>query len=108
MFGMMEIPQWVLDVPMTSFQLLVAGGALLICAAILLAVGRKTRVVMEHSVVTDELMAYLARIANALEGQRAPSSEEITERVVRRLQELSGAKPDGNVREMPFTLFERK
>ena len=72
MFGMMEIPQWVLDVPMTSFQLLVAGGALLICAAILLAVRRKTRVVMEHSVVTDELMAYLARIANALEGRPLP------------------------------------
>jgi len=37
---MMEGQNWMMSIPVTSFQLLVAGGALLILAAVLLAVRR--------------------------------------------------------------------
>jgi hypothetical protein len=93
------------EVPLTSFQLLTVGGGLLLCAALLLMVRRKSRVEVESSVVTEELMAYLARIANALEGLQVPSSEAITKDVLLRLQEMANAKTTGKVREM--TLADR-
>jgi hypothetical protein len=93
------------EVPLTSFQLLAVGGGLLLCAALLLMVRRKSRVEVESSVVTEELMAYLARIANALEGLQVPSSEAITKDVLLRLQEMANAKTAGKVREM--TLADR-
>jgi hypothetical protein len=95
------------DVPVTSLELLAAGGALLICAAILLGLRRRQRVEMESSVVTEELMAYLARIANALEAMQVPSSDAITKDVLLRLQEIANAKPNGKVREMPVTTYDR-
>lgn len=108
MLGMWQgsIGAW--NLPLTSFQLLAGGGALLICAAILLGLRRRQRVEMESSVVTEELMAYLSRIANALEGlQRMdlPSSDAITKDVLLRLQEIANAKPGGKLREM--TLQDR-
>jgi hypothetical protein len=108
MFGMWwGMQSWGLNVPLTSFQLLAGGAGLLICAATLLMVRRKSRVEVESSVVTEELMAYLARIANALEGLKATSSEEITAEVLRRLQEIANSKAIGKVREMPVTLLDR-
>jgi hypothetical protein len=93
------------DVPLTSFQMLAVGGGLLLCAALLLMVKRKSRVEVESSVMTEELMAYLARIANALEGLQVPNSEAITKDVLLRLQEMANAKTSGKVREM--TLADR-
>jgi hypothetical protein len=105
MFGAMQLAGWGLDVPLSSFQLLALGGGLLLCAALLLMIRRKTRVEVESSIVTEELMAYLARIANALEAQRTPTGEEVTADVLRRLQDIANAKPTGKVREM--TLADR-
>jgi hypothetical protein len=93
------------DVPLSSFQLLAVGGGLLILAGVLLMVRRKARVEMESSVVTEELMAYLARIANALEAQQPARPDEITADVLRRLQEIANAKQGSKVREM--TLMDR-
>ena len=107
MFGMLyfDLAETGWDLPLSSFQLLVAGGALLIFAALLLLVRRKSRVEVESSVVTEELMAYLARIANALETPRETTTkEELTAEVLRRLQEISNAK-NSKVREM--TLVDR-
>ena len=42
--AMMDGANWMVSVPVTSFQLLVAGGALLLCAAVMLALRRRTRV----------------------------------------------------------------
>jgi hypothetical protein len=108
MLGMWQGTNWATELPLSSFELLVGGGALLICAAILLGLRRRQRVELETSMVTEELMAYLARIANALEGlQRIemPSSDAITKDVLLRLQEIANAKPGGKVREM--TLSDR-
>jgi hypothetical protein len=104
--AMIEVPTWMVNVPLSSFQLLVGGGVLLICAAVLL--GRKTRLTVERSSLTDELMIYLGRIADALEQQRAPSTDEVTVAVVRRLEEMANTKPNGKVREMPFTMLGRE
>lgn len=97
-----------LSVPLTSFQLLVAGGALLICAAALLGLRRRTRVTVERSLLTDELMIYLGRIADALERQRGVSTDEVTVAVMRRMEEMADAKANGKVREMPFTMLGRE
>ncbi len=107
MLGMWQTTNWSLDVPLTSLELLVAGGALLICAAILLGTRWKQHIEVESSPVTEETMAYLARIANALEGLQVPSSDAITKDVLLRLQEIANAKPAGKVREMPVTTYDR-
>jgi hypothetical protein len=99
MLGMLETG---INVSVTSFQLLLAAGTLLIFAAVLLGFRRK-KVELQSSAVTEELMAYLARIANALEGIQMPSSEAITKDVLLRLQEIANAKPNVKVREMPVT-----
>src|SRR6202166_1090678 len=88
MAGMWEIPNWGMDVPLSSFQLLVAGGGLLGFGAILLAVRGTRMVEVKSSIVTEELMVYLGRIANALEAPRGPSNEEVTKMVLLRLQEI--------------------
>jgi hypothetical protein len=108
LFGTMEIPQWIVNVPMTSYQLLVVGGVLLISAAILLGMRRKSRVVLERSALTEELMVYLARIANALEGPNAPSSEEVSRQFLQRLQEKMKPNGEEKIREMPYSLFGRE
>ena len=105
---MMEGPNWMVSIPMTSFQLLVAGGALLICAAGLLALRRHTRVTLDRSLLTDELMIYLGRIADALEHQRTPSTDDVTVAVMRRMEEMGNAKANGKVREMRFTMLGRE
>jgi|SRR5580700_9038342 hypothetical protein len=104
MFGMWQATHWT-DLPVTSFELLVAGGALLVCAAALLSVRKKNRVVLESSVVTEELMAYLGRIANALERLQMPASDAITKDVLLRLQEMANVKQ--KVKEMPLTFSDR-
>ena len=110
-YGMIQMPNWATGGSLSSAQLLVAGGALLMCAAILLLVRRKRIVEMQSNVVTTELMAYLARIAEALERPRGPSTEEVTREVLLRLQEMANAKPNGKevkVREIPFSMFGRE
>jgi len=101
---MMEIPNWIQNVQLTSFQLLMAGGVLLIFAAILLGLRRRSRVQVESSIVTEELMAYLARIANALETPRTPTGQEIADQILRRAEERANDKRNGKVREMPFSM----
>jgi hypothetical protein len=106
MFGMLQANWFAL--PVTSSELLVAGGALLICAALLLSLARrKNRVVLESSVVTEELMAYLGRISNSLERMQMPSSDAITKDVLLRLQEIANVKQGGKVKEMPLTFSDR-
>jgi hypothetical protein len=105
MLSMFVLSNWGWDVPLSSFQLLVAGGVLLICAAVLLLMGRKSRVELQSSVVTEELMAYLSRIANSLEALRVPSTEETAAEVLRRLQDIANSKSNSKVREM--TLVDR-
>ena len=108
MLGMVDVPSWMVYEPLSSYQLLVIGGALLILAAVLLGLRRKTRVTLVDSGVTQELMIYLARIAEAVERPQAPSAEQITAEVLRRLEEVARAKPNGRVREIPDSMIGRE
>jgi hypothetical protein len=109
MLGMMEtaMPDWVQTGPWTSIGLLVAGGILLVVAGFLAGVRRRTRIVLEHSAVTQEMMAYLARMTDALETPRTPDIDQLAGQVLRRLQETSEARPNGKVREIPYSMFGR-
>lgn len=106
--GMITVPPWMLDEPLSSYQLLVIAGVLLVIAAVLMGVRRKTRIMLESSVVTEELMIYLARIANALEKGEGPNAEQITGNVLRKLEEIANARPNGKVREIPNSMFGRE
>ena len=108
--GMVNVPKWLLDPPLTSNQLLLLGGALLAVAAVLMVLGRRTRMALQSSLVTEELMLYLARIANALERPQPqlPSLDEITGEVMRRMEEIGGARPDGKVKEIANSMFGRE
>ena len=110
MLGMVDVPSWMVYEPLSSYQLLLMGGGLLILAAVLMGLRRKTRVTLESSVVTQELMIYLARIADAVERPQGPSAEQITAEVLRRLEETAAAraKPNGRVREMPNAMLGRE
>ena len=101
---------WITDTPVTSYQLILAAGGLLAVAAVLLWVQRRAHVALESSNVSDELMIYLARIANALERPlpQGPSSDDVTREVLRRLEQMANAKPNGKVREMPQSMFGRE
>ena len=70
MFLCIETSGYFPDIPMSSFQLMVAAGALLMVAAVLLGLRRRTsNVAVQRSLLTDELMIYLGRIADALAGR---------------------------------------
>jgi hypothetical protein len=103
-----DLPSWLPKEPLSSNQLLLIGGALLFLAAILLSVRRTTRVSLRGSPLTEELMIYLARIANALERPQGPSTDEVAAEVLRRLEKLASAKPNGNVRQIPNSMFGRE
>jgi hypothetical protein len=105
---MVQFPKWVQGIPLTNVEMLVAGGVLLVFAGFLIGVRRRSRIALQNSAVTEELIAYLARIANALETSRPPSADEISAQVVKRVAEMAEAKPNGRVREMPFSIFGRE
>jgi hypothetical protein len=106
--GMMDVRGWLAAVPLSSEQMILIGGTLLILAAVLLGFRRKTRMVLDSSLVSEELMIYLARIANALEKPSGPSQEQITTEVVRRLEEMASTRPNGKIREIPNSMFARE
>jgi len=78
-----EMPIWVPDMPLSSFQLLMAGGALLIVAGLMLGLRRTRCVALERSLLMDEVIIYLSRIADALEGNAPPSKAQIIAEIER-------------------------
>lgn len=113
MLGSLEarsVSDWIADSPLTSYQLILAAGGLLVLAAVMLWVQRRTRIAVESSGVSEELMIYLARIANALERPlpQGPSRDEVAAEVLRRLEQMAGAKPNGKVKEMPQSTLGRE
>ena len=69
MLSVILIPSWFPNLPITSTQLLLAGGVLLFIVGLMIGIGRKQRVSVQRSFFTDELMIYLSRIADAAERQ---------------------------------------
>ena len=108
----MTVATWDPQLPFSSFQILVAGGALLFVAGLLLGLRRKTRVRLERSPLTDELMIYLNRIADAMEMQASrPSAQQIVEMFEKRMaeQQRSPETPAAaKTRAMPFSTLGRE
>jgi hypothetical protein len=82
------IPSWFPNLPITSTQLLLAGGVLLFIVGLMIGIGRKQRVSVQRSFFTDELMIYLSRIADAAERQAdRPTLQQIADMIDRRIAE---------------------
>lgn len=77
------------DFPFSSGDLLLAAAVLLVLAALLLVFSSRRKIALKHSEVTEEMMLYLARIADALEIQSARTPERL-------LAELSSALKQTN------------
>jgi hypothetical protein len=113
LLSVMTIPSWFpnLNLPITSSQLLVGGGALLFVAGLLIGIGRKQRVALQRSPLTDELMIYLSRIADAAEMQASrPSAQQIVEMFEKRIEQQRSAEAPvaPKTRAMPFSTFGRE
>ena len=117
MLSVITIPSWFPGLPATSSQLLVAGGALLFVAGLLIGFGRRQRVSLHRSLLTDELMIYLSRIADAVERHAdRPTVQQIADMIERRIAEqqrnaeasaaATGAAP--KTRAVPFSMFGRE
>ena len=115
----MIMTTWDPQFPLTSFQMLAASGGLLFAAGLLLGLRRKNRVALQRSPLTDELMIYLSRIADAAERQaERPSAQQIAEMIERRIADhqrnaeatataaAAGAAPKS--RAVPFSMFGRE
>jgi hypothetical protein len=108
LFLMMQTPGFLPDLPMSSFQLLVAAGALLLAAAVLLGLRRTRNVAVQRSLLTDELMIYLGRIAEALERNSPPDKETILAEIERRTAERTDGKSSAKVHPMPYSMLGRE
>ena len=121
MLSVIFIPSWFPSLPITSTQLLVAGGVLLFVVGLMIGIGRKQRVSVQRSFFTDELMIYLSRIADAVERHAdRPSAQQIAEMIERRIAEYqrsteaavaaaaAGAGAGPKSRAMPFSMFGRE
>ena len=113
------IPSWFPSLPITSTQLLVAGGVLLFVVGLMIGIGRKQRVSVQRSFFTDELMIYLSRIADAVERQGdQPTLPQIADMIDRRIAEhqrnaevnaaAAGAGKGPKSRAMPLSMFGRE
>jgi hypothetical protein len=103
-----ETPGYLPDVPMSSFQLMVGAGALLIVAALLLSFRRTKNVTVQRSLLTDEMMIYLGRIADAMERNAPPNKEMIIAEIERRIEARTEPRMNGKVHEMPYSMFGRE
>jgi hypothetical protein len=100
----------------SSFQLLVVSAILLGASAFLLLLSRKNRIVVQRSLLTDELMIHLSRIAEALEKQaaRGESMDHSIAEAIRRAEErsqaalASQAKSGTDARKIPYSIFGRE
>jgi hypothetical protein len=97
-----ETPGYLPDIPISSFQLMVGAGALLIAAALLLGLRRTRSVAVQRSLLTDEFMIYLGRIADALERAAPPNKEMIIAEIERRMGERGEMRSNGKVHKMPL------
>lgn len=121
MLSVIFIPSWFPNLPITSAQLLVAGGVLLFVVGLMIGIGRKQRVSVQRSFFTDELMIYLSRIADAVERQAdRPTLPQIADMIDRRIAEhqrnaeananaaAASASAGPKSRAMPFSTFGRE
>lgn len=92
----------------SSGTLLTIGVGLLILAAFLLFFTRRHRVALQRSMVTDELMLHLSRIADALERQAARPVDQVIAEALKQADRPAQAKPDLEPHKIPYSMFGRE
>jgi len=101
-------------ITISSFELLAACAILLAVSAFMLFLSRKNRIVVQRSLLTDELMTHLSRIADALENQALRGTDPGIAEAIRRMDErlqanlAPPAKPDTDARTIPYSMFGRE
>ena len=121
MLSVIFIPSWFHNLPITSTEVFVGGGALLFVSGLIIGVGRKQRVALQRSLLTDEMLIYFSRIADAVERQAdRPTVQQIAEMIERRIAEYqrsaeaaaasaaAGAGAAPKSRAMPLSMFGRE
>jgi hypothetical protein len=115
----MTVATWDPQFPLTGWQMMVAGGGLLFVAGLLMGLQRKNRVALQRSLLTDEVMIYLGRIADAVERHAdRPSAQQIADMIERRIAEqrnagtntaaAAAAATAPKSRAVPFSMFGRE
>jgi len=92
----------------SSTALLAVGNALLLVAAILLAFARRRRVTLQRSLVSDELMAHLSRIADALERQAARPVDQMIVEALKQADRSAQTAPKVEAHTIPYSMFGRE
>lgn len=108
MYLLAELQSWIPSVPLSSMQLMVLGGSLLFAAGLLLGLRRRRTVTLQRSLLTDEIIIYLGRIADALERNAPVSKEEIVAEVERRVTENQAGKLTAKAHTIPYSIFGRE
>ena len=81
------------DYPFSSGDLILAAAILLVLAAFLLIFSSRRKVALQHSEVTEELMIYLSRIAEALEVQSARTPERLLAEITAAMKQQNNSSP---------------
>ncbi len=77
----------IFDYSFSTGDLVLAAAVLLLLAALLLVFSSRRKVALQNSEVTEEMMIYLARIADALEVQAARTPERFAAEVTAALRQ---------------------
>jgi hypothetical protein len=96
------------DYPFSSGDLILAAAILLVLAAFLLIFSSRRKIALQHSEVTEEMMIYLARIAEALEVQSARTPERLLGEItaaIKQQNEPPPPAPANNPRPVRFPVF---
>jgi hypothetical protein len=93
---------------LSSGELLIAAAGLLVIAALLLVFGRRHKLALQRSWVTDEVMLQLARIADALERQASRPMPQIVAPVSKHEEEPAQTKVVEQVHTIPYSMFGRE
>src|SRR5262249_39637539 len=94
----------------SSFQLLVVSASLLVIAALLLLFRpRQTKVVVQRSVLTDEIFVLLGRIADALERQAAIEESRYANALAsKNTADTRSTEASASPNAMPYSMFGRE
>jgi hypothetical protein len=95
------------DYPFSSGDFLLAAAVLLVLAAFLLVFSGRRKIAVRHSEVTEELMVYLARIADALEIQSARPPERLLAELTAALKQPDARQTLGNEPDTVRTPFDK-
>lgn len=88
-------------------ELLIAGAVLLAIAGIMLIFRRRQRIALHRSLVTDELMLHLSRIADGLDRLAMRPVQTVIAEAPKRVEDLPPQTLTEQTRSIPYSMFGR-